>query len=83
MNNDWAVSIDLTDAYLHVPKHPQSREKSSIHPQRSDIPIHDLTFRKVPKSVDFYQIDGRYSSASTSTYHLSFSVPRRLANKKI
>ena len=22
--NDWAVSIDLTDAYLHVPIHPQS-----------------------------------------------------------
>ena len=24
--NDWAVSIDLTDAYLHVPIHPQSRK---------------------------------------------------------
>ena len=23
---DWAVSIDLTDAYLHVPIHPQSRK---------------------------------------------------------
>ena len=22
--NDWAVSIDLTDAYLHIPIHPQS-----------------------------------------------------------
>ena len=26
MNNDWAVSIDLTDAYLHVLIHPQSRK---------------------------------------------------------
>ena len=26
VNNDWAVSIDLTDAYLHVPIHPQSRK---------------------------------------------------------
>ena len=25
-NNDWAVSIDVTDAYLHVPIHPQSRK---------------------------------------------------------
>ena len=25
-HNDWAVSIDLTDAYLHVPIHPQSRK---------------------------------------------------------
>ena len=24
--NDWAVSIDLMDAYLHVPIHPQSRK---------------------------------------------------------
>ena len=25
MANDWAVSIDLTDGYLHVPIHPRSR----------------------------------------------------------
>ena len=24
-SHDWAVSIDLKDAYLHVPVHPQSR----------------------------------------------------------
>ena len=24
--NDWAVSIDLTDAYLHILIHPQSRK---------------------------------------------------------
>ena len=28
--NDWGVSIDLTDAYLHVPIHPRSR-KSSVY----------------------------------------------------
>ena len=26
MANDWAVSIDLTDVYLHVPIHPRSRK---------------------------------------------------------
>ena len=25
-NNDWAVSIDLIDAYFHIPIHPQSRK---------------------------------------------------------
>ena len=25
-NNDWAVSIDLTDAYLHISIHPRSRK---------------------------------------------------------
>ena len=26
MTNNWAVSIDLTDAYLHIPIHPRSRK---------------------------------------------------------
>ena len=26
MVNDWAVSIDLTDAYFHVPIHPRSKK---------------------------------------------------------
>ena len=29
-NNDWAVSIDLTDAYLHVPIHPHYRKYLSF-----------------------------------------------------
>ena len=32
-------------------------------------------------SMDFHQADGHYSSAS-STHHLGFSIPRRLANKR-
>ena len=55
---------------------------SSICLQRSDIPVHSLTLRNVPKSVDFYQIDGCYSIASASMCHFSFSVSRRLADKK-
>ena len=78
VNNDWAVSIDL----------PSRSDTSSIKkvslicPRRSDIPIHSLTLWNVPKSVDFYQIDGRCSIESTSTCHLSCSVPRQLADKK-
>ena len=79
MNNDWFVSIDLRPSRLDT---SSIQKVSSIRPRRSDISVHGLTFRNVPKSVDFYQIDGRYSSASTSTYHLDFSVPRQLANKK-
>ena len=36
----WAVSIDLTDAYLHVPIHP----RSWFHVRNSGLPIHGLTF---------------------------------------
>ena len=79
--NDWAVSIDLTDAYLHVPIHPQSR-KYLVHVRRSDLPIHGLTFRNVPKSLDFHQTNGRNSSTLASTFRLIFSIPRWLAYKR-
>ena len=29
--SDWAVSIDLKDAYLHIPGHPQSRRFLGFH----------------------------------------------------
>ena len=49
MSNDWAVSIDLTDAYLHVPIHPIFRKylrflyehevfQFSSRPYRSECP---------------------------------------------
>ena len=50
--------------------------------RRSDIPIHSLILWNVPKSMDFHQINVRYSIASTSMCHFSFSVPRRLADKR-
>ena len=46
-------------------------------PTKINISVHAL--RNVPKSVDFHQADGRYSSASSTTHHLGFSIPRRLA----
>ena len=78
--NDWAVSIDLTDAYLHVPIHRQSRK--SLRTQRSSISLFGPTVRNVPKSVNFLETNGRYCSFSTPTCHISFSIPRRLADKK-
>ena len=52
---------------------------SSVRLRRSNIPVHSLTSWNVAKSVDIYQADECYSSASASTYHLSLSIPRRLA----
>ena len=80
--NNWAVSIDLTDAYLHVPIHHQSQEVSSLRTRRSSISLFGPTVRNVPKSVNFLETDGRYCSFSTPTCHISFSIPRRLADKK-
>ena len=49
-------------------------------PTKINISVHAL--RNVPKSVDCHQADERYSSASSTTHHLGFSIPRRLANKR-
>ena len=56
-------------------------EVSLVHVRRSGLPIHGLTFQKVPKSVDFHQTNGCNSNTLTSTCHLVISVPRRLAYK--
>ena len=81
VNNDWAVSIDLRDAYLHVPIHPPSRKCLWFVYEDQTFQFTALPLR-MSLSVDFYQFDGRYSSTSTSTCHLTFSVPRQLAKKK-
>ena len=63
------------DGCLFSRSDPSSIQKvSSVHLRRSNIPIHGLTLRNVPKSVDFHQIDGHNSIAPTSTCHFSFSV---------
>ena len=54
MNNDWAVSIDLTDAYLHV---PQSRKYLRFVHEDQIFQFMALPFG-MPKSVDFHHIDG-------------------------
>ena len=82
VNIVWAVSIDLSDAYLHVPIHPQSRKYLRFIHEDQIFQFYGLTLRNVPKFVDFYQIDGSCIIVSTSMCHLSFSVPRRLADKK-
>ena len=36
---DWMISLDLQDAYLQVPIHPESRLVSSLHYGRSPVPV--------------------------------------------
>ena len=58
------------------------QEVSSLRTRRSSISLFGPTVRNVPKSVNFLETDGRYCSFSTPTCHISFSIPRRLADKK-
>ena len=80
--NDRAVSIDLTDAYLHVPIHHLSRKYLRFVYQNQVFSLHGLTVRNVPKSVYIFKTDGRYSSVLTPTCHISLSIPRRLADQR-
>ena len=57
-------------------------EVSSIRLRRSGLSLHGLTVRNVPKSVDIFKTDGRYSSVPTPTCHISLSIPRRLADQR-
>ena len=77
--HDWTVSIDLTDAYLHVPIHPRSRKYLQI---MFGLSVHGLTFRNGPKSIDFYQTKRHYSKAHASVWLPGISIPRQLAYKR-
>ena len=80
--NDWAVSIDLTDAYLHVCRCIINPGSIFASYTKIKYTLFGPTVRNVPKSVNFFETDGRYCSFSTPTCHISFSIPRRLADKK-
>ena len=55
---------------------------SSVHVRRSRLPIHGLTFRNVPKSVDFHQTNERNSSALASTCQFVISIPRCISYRR-
>ena len=59
------------------------QEVSLLRTRRSSISLFGPTVRNVPKSVNFFETDGRYCSFSTPTCHISFSIPRRLADKNL
>ena len=79
--NDWADSIDRTDAYQLVPIHPHSRKYLHFMFENQVFQFTALSFG-MSLSVDFYQTDGRSQGSFAWTFHLTFSIPRRLALKR-
>ena len=80
-HNDWAVSIDLTDAYLHVSIHPQSRKYLRFIYEDQVFHFTALPFG-MSLSVNFLETNGCNSSVSTPTCHIGLSAPRRLVDKR-
>ena len=52
--NDWAFSLDLTDAYLNVPIHRRSRKYPQIYTERSSVPVQGTPIRPLDKSFCVY-----------------------------
>ena len=81
-NNVWAVSIDLTDAYLHIPIHPRSRKYLHFSYEDQTFQFTALPFGMSLSPWIFTKLMGVIAAHLRQRTHLSFSVPRRLANKR-
>ena len=79
--NDWAFSLDLTDAYLHVPIHRQSRKylRFCLNGQTS---IQDSSVWPCDKSLCFHPFDGCHSNISTEEGNCTVSISGRLVGQK-
>ena len=80
--NDWAVSIDLTDAYLHVPIHHQSRMYLRFVYEDQAFHFTALPFGMSLSPLIFSKLMDVISSVPTPTCHISLSIPRRLADQR-
>ena len=70
--NDWAFSLDLTDAYLH----PQGiAEIPQVLSLESSLSAPSINFRPGHKSVRFYSIDGCHSITREEIINNPVSIP--------
>ena len=74
--NDWAFSLDLTDAYLHGPQIPQ------IHVERSSVPVQGTPIRPLDKSFCVYTPYGGHRDFPKEKGDNSTSLSRRLARSE-
>ena len=79
--NDCVVSIDRTDAYLHVPVHPQTGKYLLFFLGNQVFQFTALPFGMSLIPWIFTKLMD-VIAASASTCHLTFFVSRRLAHKR-
>ncbi|VDI24782.1 Hypothetical predicted protein [Mytilus galloprovincialis] len=79
---DWAVKLDLQDAYFHIPIHKHYRKflRFSILGKKVSIP--SSTIRSTIGSKDFHKSDGSSRCVSAKTNDSHIYVPGRLDVKK-
>ena len=80
--NDWAFSLDLTDAYLHVPIHRASRKYLRFCLRVQVFQFWATTVRSGHKSVHFYSIDGCHNISLDENINNPVSIFRRLVSEE-
>ena len=79
--NNWAFSLDLTDAYLHIPIHYRSR-KFLRFTLRGRVPVQGTPIRPLDKSFRVYTPYGGHHNFPKEKGDNSTSLSRRLARTK-
>ena len=80
--NDWAFSLDLTDAYLHIPIHHRSRKYLRFTLKRSSVPVQGTPIRPLDKSFRVYTPYEGHRDFLKEKGDNSTSLSRRLACSK-
>ena len=75
---DWMVSLDLREAYLQVPMHPDSRKFLRFMVGGEGVPVQGTLLRLFHGSASFYQSHGSCVSDSTQDGGTTSSLPGRL-----
>ena len=81
--NDWAFSLDLTDAYLHIYLDTSSVSQiPQIHVERSSVPVQGTPIRPLDKSFRVYTPYDCHSDIPKDKGYNSTSLSRRLVSSK-
>ena len=76
---EWVLSIDLSDTYLHIPIHPNSRKYLRFFPQVIGIPVHLPSLRASHGPLGLYNDCKRSEADGPDKGNQTSPVPRRLA----
>ena len=78
---EWVSSIDLSDAYLHIPIHPNSRKYLRFCQKVTGVPVHLPSFRTSHSPPGLYD-DCKGSEANGPLQRTQTSpIPGRLADQ--
>lgn len=79
---DWSFSLDLSDAYLHIPIFPKTSKISSVLCAGSSVSIQSSLFRSNKRTTGVYQDNISGGSLLKKTRHKNGNLFRRLVHSE-